>query len=866
MLSLLRRHAVNELWSSPKQDFQHILKVARIGSTVGVFNQSQVYGETVTLPTHGERYHVFTLGGRNSAALGVVLPTNRWYSFAELINHSTLYADIYFEHGQLYPRSITYLKKLNNGTLALCCLHTDDIQHIALDVPVYIRFYTNAFYNTLRSQVLDGQSTTCVSARATNAQTVLTMQQRFRAQRNVPGKTTAYVNGYYVDDFIPSLIPFNAYIEYVFDPSVFRSVEFKLVDLPVFDSHLDGKNKFLLHPPKTDRNTIEFLDDLEVYVYQVNSNNRRKGIVLHRHQANWLRMVTHQDYSLATDVITRIHSDLTQMGVWTKPLLETHIRLSQRESGFKRPLITERHRIKTLYELHDEQIVKAMLGQGVMIEEWFAPNLEASKYLELSGRLKPHFTDEELIDVYGYNGIATLFANTPFRVEPTPLADRAVIPIQPTQIKTCTIYEYDNDGKYLGMSTHQNELSVIAQFPQTRKVEVLANRGTNEPDIVYGQGTVYIDPIHSYRVYLSSRVGNQVMNDWVDITDTDRVVYYNDNQTIVVQYNQVTEFIAVKSDKTFLSRNYNLLALNGVYEFSVNNLANVPDIGNHVLHIPPRKVDVILNGHMLIEDLDFFIKWPRIVITNKKYLIGNDQTPQQVHVRATGFCNPDMSLDKPRDQGFVKHGYLSANNRYDLRDGKVLYAIVDGCLRLVSELDFEEQSDGIIVTNTPNGVPYAIREHVVPLQGNPLFDTYVLRDRENILENKIQDYLTVKLPPPVIGQPNSIFEKYPLYSPTINRLISDMKTNVFDNEKLYGRYSDAQAMDWFEPYRYLFDYDPAMKDMEFGYVDVYPHKHLYEVELTIYQLNYIRRIINLLMSDRVNTSRFIKVLLPGEQP
>src|SRR5699024_3214553 len=77
------------------------------------------------------------------------------------------------------------------------------------------------------------------------------------------------------------------------------------------------------------------------------------------------------------------------------------------------------------------------------------------------------------------------------------------------------------------------------------------------------------------------------------------------------------------------------------------------------LGIPPGNVDVFANGLSLIKDVDYFIKWPMIVIVNRDI---NRSKTIDVTVRTYGFGDPRTNLPfEPQEVGFVKDGMLSIN-------------------------------------------------------------------------------------------------------------------------------------------------------------------------------------------------------------
>jgi hypothetical protein len=303
---------------------------------------------------------------------------------------------------------------------------------------------------------------------------------------------------------------------------------------------------------------------------------------------------------------------------------------------------------------------------------------------------------------------------------------------------------------------------------------------------------------------------------------------------------------------------------NGVLRFTVSGYeTHLGETERRQSTIPPRRVDVWLNGHCLIETLDYHVRWPEIVIVNKHYLVDGDV--QRVAVRATGFCTGELVPEKPREFGFVEHGYLSADRWYNVRDDKVLSMVVGGRLRQRDGLAFAEDSSGVVVEGIPNGTPYSIRETIVPMRGETYLDTYAFRERSIEVDQQVEAYLTLKYPEPEIPLPSPITDLYMIYSPFLSRLINDLQEGFIDEEPLTKHYSNADVYAMAKDYEWLLAYDPLKLDIDLRYVKVHPHRHFETVALSIYQYNFIQRVNQLYFDNQIPLSQFIEVTLPQSQ-
>ena len=262
------------------------------------------------------------------------------------------------------------------------------------------------------------------------------------------------------------------------------------------------------------------------------------------------------------------------------------------------------------------------------------------------------------------------------------------------------------------------------------------------------------------------------------------------------------------------------------------------------------------------------VKGARVVVITKKYF---DQTlaKQRITIRYTGFCNKDLSRTPAPDVGFVFHGNLSVNNRFDVRDDKVLRIVCGGRVRLRDELDFAEDGISVNLNNVQNGAPYAIRDIIVPMNnyllGNPYGEdrTYEYREKSMEIDQDIGDYLTRMLPETKIVEPNVIAGRHPVYSPFLSRIIDDLLTGVLEDEVFYEHFGDEWLKKKLAGYEVLLPFDPAAGEnrVDKRYVVIHPHPYPNYVSLTMYQWRIVDRaakiyLRNVELSSTINVLQF----------
>lgn len=857
MYDYLVDHARKNAWCSPRQDLQVILKPQRLSPSTGVHTSTPHLWGSIPLPTPRDRYHLYQIGQIHPSLLGL-LPVRRvWHTLAHVMEQGNLIADLYTNHGLHLARFESWILVTEERNVLLAVKEQRRIADLRTE-PVYLRLYSNSFFSSDRA---DGQvhQIVCKGQRFVDLNQALLFQNEYHLEQAKPGMTQLYINGVYVHDFLPQSLSAGDIMEFVRDTTVKAIIDFPIQDLPTFASIKDAKSKYLLHyaGPQVGGEIIDYRDDIDAFLIEKGElpNGRVvwNGLYVHKNQDDTLRMVTHRDYSISVPYLLAYLESRPQ---WTN-IHNLTVRLVIRQAGYARPLINEHHRIKELYKLSEHDRVMALTGTDSSVDVWKAVNLENSFYPEIMDAQWNAIDNQLVQDAYGYNAISKLVADSPQYVEM--VSGRRQITVPHGLYYNSTMFEYDAAGKLLGFYFHTAGAEYVPYHSQTVLIEGLVGRGGYKISTVFGQQDTPINPDMNYRFYIAPRApGGEVQHHlWRDVTgDPDEYMIVNGAAHWFADLDSYA--VAVKSDMDFLAYDLSLTSNNGLLKFSIDSEATYPNgSAQGIMHIPVGKLDLWLNGHALIEGLDYFVKWPQVVITNKTYLVPGPT--QNLTVRGTGFCNSDMSREPAKDVGFVEYGLMSRNNRFDIRDDKVQRIVVRGSTKHRDMLLFSESDDGLYMDNIPNGSPYVIEDVIVPLRGLTNEDTYSLRSKSLVVDQAVSDYLTLKLPEPVRPVPDMIEDKYAIYSPFASTVMYDLINGVLEMDDFKGQYSNADVMDFLADYEYLLEYDPTQKDVNLNYVSIHPHNLLTETVLDIYQYNFLARAIKVFLEDRVDITRFISI-------
>lgn len=852
MFDHIADYALKNVWCTPGQDKEAVLKLPRVSPKTGVWNRIEVMRVVYTLPEQGVRFHVFQIGQLNPLILGLTAIDKKWVSFSDACNNESLVAYLYTAKGYRFPLSQAWYFVTADKNVLVAVKEQTTIGSDLGKEDFFIRVYSNAYFNTDRADsAYDYIKVKGATVKDTNA--ILALQNEFNNLKTQPGLVTAWINGYQVAGIDLITTKPGDVVEYMFDGSVYRVLDFAISDLSAYTSTMDGKKKFLLHSLEGS-DTIDFVDDIDVILYMPGNNGRFKGVYFHQNQEDAFRMVTHCDYGIAVPYIEAIAA--AQDG-WDD-ILNLRIRLHVRKAGWKRSLVYEASRIKELYKMPSSDVLKAMTGVDSTVSPWRAEHLEATGYCEVMRYVGTNLPPELVQDCFGYNALSKLIGDTP--TVPRYESEQKVVDMPLAMQALATAYEYDANGQLIDWYQHIAGTTYGVRNPGASLVEVISGTPGRRLDEIYGQSSAALDPATDYRFYVCNIVSGVPDNHWVDVTGTDKYTVLNG--AMIWNVDQTRFYTMVRGNRNFLAYTLNLKADRGFLKFSlVTEQLRDGKVNDYVMQVPMGELDVWLNKRALIEGLDYIVKFPEITILNKKYMDDPLNKEQVIDIRFTGFCRGDLTREQLADKGFINHGLLSNNNRFDLRDDKVQRIVVDGQLYARDELKFAESDSGVTVPDVKNGKPYLIRDIVVPMRGLVVGSTYDLRSQAQVVDKSVSDYLSTKLPGPVFTTPNAIEELYPIYSPFFANILFDLKSGAIDNSVIQQHYSSADVMALCKNYESLLPFDPTQQGQEpdADYVVVHPHPLPGPVEVDLYQYRFLASVIKLYMRSLLSMGSLVTI-------
>lgn len=846
-------YAVKQIWCTPDQDKQVIIQPALISSQYGTFNTVRVQWRDIALPIAGQSFFVYQIGQLNPSLMGLFDTMAQWISMDVACNQQNMVCDIYDAAGIQLPRFATWFMLTPDRNLILAIQQQPKIPITLGFQNIFFRVYTNAFFDSVRATVGNTANYIHVEGKQiVTTQDILNIQTNYQHYQTLPGVVYGFVNGFLVSSIDMISVSTGDVVEYVYDSSVYFSTSFLIGNLSTFTSTLDTMQKYLIHYSQTSDGTIDYQDDVDFFLISPLVNNRYNGIYYHRNNANAIRQVTHKDYSISVPYLV----SLANIQNWSN-FEGLSILMHVRKAGYNRPLGFENNRIEEMYKLSDANVVAAMTGLNSTVPNWRAEVLEASPYTEIMRSKLTDITEDMAESALGYNASSRILALTPTLIN----NGTQVIDLPAGLQNNITAYEYDTNGLLLGYYQQLIGSQYVINNTNCGLVEVITGLPTTAIDDVYGAMTQTVDPTLDYAMYTCRIINGVPTNIWTDVTSSGQYVIINNVLTWLID--PTVYFTLVRSNKNFLAYTITLTIEDGVLSFPLTQqMTRNNGTQTYVMQVPMGQLDLWLNKNALVYGIDYIYRFPNIVIINKQYLVNQATDPQVIGIRFTNLANADQSLLITGDRGFISDGVLSNNNRFDIRDDKVLRITVGGATKDRSTLVFSENDDTVRTNDPTNGKPYSVTDIVVPMRGVTDISTAVFRNQSIVIDNAVSDYLTIKIPDPDFTALSAIPQLYPLYSPFLSAIINDLMNNDFaEYNKLQQFYNDTDVVGFVAPYLKWLAFDPTQPNTASDpkYTVVQPHYLNTVVSLDIYSLKFIHRVNYLYMNGLVNLSNFVNL-------
>lgn len=853
----LRQHAIENVWCQPRQDTQYTLRLARLTSEAGTMRNFTVMGERINVPDLYSRWHVLQIGGVSPRYFNLFPRTLAWVSFQEAGNTNKVHTNFFNTDGVEMPRFNTFYRYTENGALIIAARIDNRIPiNFATDA-LYLKVYTNAYWSLPFNSSEPGAMYEVKGTVFESSSEVNTFMAAYASAVTTYGVdcVAAYVNGVRRPILNASPMAVGDTAEYVVDTSIKKIVRLKLKDLAVFESTLDNKRKYLLHYPGQGDNVVDYLDDNDIYI--CNTTGHKQMLFYHRNMADSVRQLTHKDYAIAVPYAQRMVDKIGS--TWAmRDADNIEIVLVIRHSGNTRPLVYEATMIQELYKLPEALVKDAMTGLNAVVPFWRAAALEQAAYPALMRTSSICDVTGALVEnAYGYHaaGMALGDPYVPVQV----IAGNQVVKVPFIYAYGATAYEYDAEGVMVAWRHHYVGEDYTPESPDCVLVEFLGGYGGQAMDEVNDARSLGLRADATYRVYLRRQIAAVVQDGFTDITDKPNYYRIENGRFAWISENP-TDYPVVVSDRNFFACDYQITTTSGRASIQLQTMQrHGAETSLRTLVIPQGEIEVFVNGKSAVEGLEFFYKDGTVYITAAHLLNRDGEQSQQVHIRMRGFCKPDGTLYSRADVGFVQHGVLSANKRFDLRDGRAVRMVVGGHLFTRDQFEFSEDSQTVSVTDELNGYPYSIKDVYIPLLPASTRSTYDLIEEDASRAKKVTDYLTLKMPEPYRGPVAAQKRPYQVFSTFFARLIMDLRDGrIFLPSK--ESFTRQEVLDVCKNYEYLLSVDPISTVIDHTWLSILPHISQEPVALPAREYQFLRQAVGLYGQDKIDIRTGVYVM------
>ncbi len=857
MPSQLVQDALAQVWGNPDPSDQVILKPARLSAINGVKRSFEYMWTQYKLPTTTDRFHIYQIGQLPPQLINLLEPSRDWKPLSDVINDTNVMVDVYTTTGVQMPRTRSFFRWVDEKNLLIA---VQQISRIAIDwaqPEVWVRLYQNNFFQGEEAGVDD--KIVLAGGIMTVTQDILDLNDAINDIQEdedyVTGSLVCFVNGLRRPLISTQTAAIGDVVEYVYDTTIYKVVDFPVTTLPSFLSTLDNKTKGLLHYAQANNSRIDYVEHIDVYLHDVVTG---KGVYVHKNAADTLRQVTHKDYAITLDYLPSYYPTFRNTAgvvVTTNLRLRLHIRYSGQ--GYAPQLDANMSRY--LMDLGDLQQVQAMVGVAATFPLWQAAKLEASAYMQLMRSRYNAITTTLVQQAYGFHRVNKVLADA---ILPTEVAgDTLRVDVPPAFQASATAFEYDADGVLLGVHACGSNITIyFADSEDCATVEFIEGLGGRSIEEFYGAAPVTLTANQSYRYYLKAALeGGSGVPVWQDVTGTSH--YTVQNGVAYWGTNTVTSSLEriVRSDKRFLSYEVNLDLNDGLLVHQINyDKQTTKGLIASALHVPMGELDVWLNDHPLVQGIDYLLNFPTISVINKKFLElpedEEDPAYQRLRIRMTGFCDAQLKINPIEDVGYVFNGVLSTNARHDLHKEKVLRVVVDGALKRLDEVHFVEEGEDVQETGLPiEGKPFQIRDMIHRLNGKIVQDAYSHYRATRTNEQAAETYLSARLPQEIAEPVSPIVNRYPLFSPFLSKILHDLVNDYLDLTDFVEPYSDALVRSLCAPYLYLLPIDPIGPGNapNEGYCVIHPHPYEDALELPVLKYDFFVRAMRIYAGNKV---------------
>lgn len=816
----------SDLWFNSRLDRNGIFlsnKLSHPRGNIGTINYPR---NQYTLPDNTSTFILVSLGPLPLNRLGLDNLTENWVSTQTLFQNNTwLFC---FSLGRSYSLINSFIKVTTDNEVLIAIDYLVNLNLAILNKDIYIRFYSNVFYNL-------NPSSQMVHHFAIYNSTTPTDYLNFVATTSIDYRTLIFKNGLLLPNGIParSTLVTGDVLESIFDPSIIGTLTLPLTSLEIYNSTLDKANKLLVNLPLMNDDRVSFdrslvsnvgdiiqwvsnnpnidlgstsLNDMEFYITGLNRFGNLIGVYLPLLDITTIRPLTEKDYGIKANSIQNLINDLnifSDVGTLTN----VNLVIVRRVNGYNRTPVNDSNYTCDLMNLIPSLRKTIMTGINSNLPIWLANNLEScpmNTYLQST-----HLKGTPI----NYFGVITR-KEALTMLESMPKLPNGNYGLPVSCLDTGSVVHFDNNGKFpnvyavdrvsFGNGMANGELDLFVPF----------NTSATELELVIPANNVNDTTVSGNFDILCLYVnqGLRIATLGVDYTLVD---------------NHLTNVTTIKWSVNLMPyQRYVRSAANGIYSISnltLDDATSGIDAYNGYLpliEIGMGSLLVWVNGDYLIYGLDYKLFNGKIYLSSKRKSWTNNFTLQYLYL---GLPDHTLIYNDTTKFGFIRNNTILEDGKYDLLVYRNKMFIVDGRIISVNFLNEKEHYSDLPYTAInpslfPNGAPYAIVDKPTFIRKD-ILDAICHNDQyEKDLDNQVSDFLSLLNPLPIPTDTVFITEHYEIVSVLMNRLIHDLTNGILVLPNTIS-FTENQVMTIVSQYLWMLHVDLTQAtNIDFNYV------------------------------------------------
>lgn len=838
----LLEYAIANLWGNPEENQQYQVKTVKVSNYYGVVNNFPLMNKWRTLPVRDRLYHVFNVGGLDPGYYNFRTnvhrqnPLDRWINASDLCNRRGMKLDVYNLKGYSYPLAKTWVMFTYDG-LTIIALEKVKYYTIAEKDDMWFRCYTPSTSVDRYEQTVSPQSNPFVFEsmiyETPSELAIFTARYQFLKQK--PGFTGVTHNGALflgAPNAIPGLGVGDA-VEIWHDPTVIRTETYNYSQLPDFYSTMDKKRKLIIHPPKREGDfTLRYFDDNDYYLVGAGSY----GLYFNRNNETAIRQLTHVDVAIADD---NIQTTCTYHPALNK-LSDVKVMVLVRESDWEYQWPYDHQRIRYLYRMDDTGILKAMTGERSTVPEWSAPMLESGAVLTFTRNQFKDQSREAAKLAVGYNAATRVLSQTPIKVTYEEGGRGILVPV--TYRKECSVWEYNAQGLLLGYYNISDASYYNPFNANCTMVEFIAGHHGRTVDYLITNKDIPLNALNDVRVYtVAFNVDTQLTQGPMTDVTGNKAVYDIVNGYIVWKgLDTVNQRGVLLFNTSFLGYTFELDHLDHSLSFAVTQIY---EGGGLLFPTSFANYDLFLNGHPLIDKVDWVFEDQFFHIFNKEFIV---EGPQEITFRAHQFHEDQVNPKYDIELGYVDGGVIGRFPRYNLREDRVTRTVIGGRLFLTDDVPTAETQSPDSLWDELNGRPYMVKHVFCPIKFVEPYTNFPGYKESREVDKRVSDYLTEWLPKPVVNPVIPVLQdKYRLFTPFMSVIVNGLLNGLISLPALKDQeegYSEQVIRSLVAPYMWWLKYDPIVLDFDLRYFAIMPYANFGIVTVKSNELAFLRQV------------------------